>query len=178
MNPAQRQRFLMIATLAVVGLYLADMIVFTPLGRLWSERSARIGTLRRQVADGRALIQRELGLRDRWDQLRTNTLPQEPSQAEQRLLRACDEWARASGAQIVDRMPQWKGDETAYQVLRCRLETSGSLSSLTQFLQRLEEGPLAVKLDSLQLMSRDPSGRQMTLGLQINGLVLNPPAKP
>jgi hypothetical protein len=75
-------------------------------------------------------------------------------------------------------MPQWKGDETAYQVLRCRLETSGSLSSLTQFLQRLEEGPLAVKLDSLQLMSRDPSGRQMTLGLQINGLVLNPPAKP
>lgn len=178
MNPAQRQRFLMIATLAVVGLYLADMIVFTPLGRLWSERSARIATLRRQVADGRALIQRERGLRDRWDQLRTNTLPQEPSQAEQRLLRACDEWARASGAQIVDRMPQWKGDETAYQVLRCRLETSGSLSSLTQFLQRLEEGPLAVKLDSLQLMSRDPSGRQMTLGLQINGLVLNPPAKP
>ena len=94
------------------------------------------------------------------------------------MLRACDEWAKSSGAQIVDRMPQWKGDETAYQVLRCRLETSGSLSSLTQFLQRLEEGPLAVKLDSLQLVSRDPSGRQMTLGLQINGLVLNPPAKP
>ena len=121
---------------------------------------------------------RERGLRERWDHLRTNALPQEPSQAEQRLLRACDEWAKSSGAQIVDRMPQWKGDETAYQVLRCRLETSGSLSSLTQFLQRLEEGPLAVKLDSLQLVSRDPSGRQMTLGLQINGLVLNPPAKP
>ena len=85
MNPAQRQRLLMIVTLAVVGLYLADLIVFTPLGRLWSERSARIATLRRQVADGRALIQRERGLRERWDHLRTNALPQEPSQAEQRL---------------------------------------------------------------------------------------------
>jgi hypothetical protein len=75
-------------------------------------------------------------------------------------------------------MPQWKGDEAAYQILRCRLETSGSLSSLTQFLQRMEEGPLAVKLDSLQLVSRDPAGRQMTLGLQLNGLVLTPAAKP
>ena len=178
MNPAQRQRLLTIVTLAAVGLYIADLVVFTPLGRLWSERSARIATLRRQVSDGRALIQRESGLRDRWNQLRTNALPAEPSQAEQRLLRACDEWARSSGAQIVDRMPQWKGDEAAYQVLRCRLETSGTLSSLAQFLQRMEEGPLAVKLDSLQLMSRDPAGRQLTLGLQINGLVLNTLAKP
>jgi Tfp pilus assembly protein PilO len=178
MNPAQRQRLLMIVTLAAVGLYIADLVLITPLGKLWSERSTRIATLRRQVAEGQALIQRERGLRDRWNHLRTNALPQEPSEAEQRLLRACDEWARSSGAQIVDRMPQWKGDEAAYQMLRCRLETSGSLSSLTQFLQRLEDGPLAVKLDSLQLMSRDPAGRQLTLGLQINGLVLNTPAKP
>jgi hypothetical protein len=42
----------------------------------------------------------------------------------------------------------------------------------------MEEGPLAVKLDSLQLLSRDTTGRQLTLGLQINGLVLNPPSKP
>ncbi|MFM7556493.1 MAG: hypothetical protein ACKPAH_14515, partial [Verrucomicrobiota bacterium] len=112
------------------------------------------------------------------ERLRTNALPAEASEAEQRLLRACDEWARASGAQIVDRMPQWKGDEPAYQMLRCRLEAAGSLASLTQFLQRMEEGPLAVKLDSLQLLSRDIAGRQLTLGLQVNGLVLNPPTKP
>jgi Tfp pilus assembly protein PilO len=178
MNPTQRQRLLMIVTLAAVGLYIADLVLITPMGRVWSERSARIAVLRRQVSEGQALIQRESGLRDQWNHLRTNALPQEPSQAEQRLLRACDEWAKASGAQIVDRMPQWKGDEAAYQMLRCRLETSGSLASLSQFLQRLEEGPLVVKVDSLQLMSRDPSGRQLTLGLQINGLVLNPSSKP
>lgn len=178
MTPAQRQRLLTIVTLAAVGLYLADLLVFSPLGRLWSARSARIETLRRQVASGRALVQREAGLRGQWDRLRTNALPAEASQAEQRLLRASDEWARSSGAQIVDRMPQWKGDEPAYQMLRCRLEASGSLGSLTQFLQRMEEGPLAVKLDSLQLLSRDTTGRQLTLGLQINGLVLNPPSKP
>ncbi|MFM7804067.1 MAG: hypothetical protein ACKPGK_06195 [Verrucomicrobiota bacterium] len=178
MNPAQRQRLLTIVTLAAVGLYLADLLVFSPLGRLWSARSARIQALQRQVAAGRALVQREAGLRGQWERLRTNALPAEASEAEQRLLRACDEWARASGAQIVDRMPQWKGDEPAYQMLRCRLEAVGSLASLTQFLQRMEEGPLAVKLDSLQLLSRDIAGRQLTLGLQVNGLVLNPPTKP
>jgi len=178
MNPAQRQRLLTIVTLAAVGLYLADLLVFSPLGRLWSARSARIQALQRQVAAGRALVQREAGLRGQWERLRTNALPAEASEAEQRLLRACDEWARASGAQIVDRMPQWKGDGPAYQMLRCRLEAAGSLASLTQFLQRMEEGPLAVKLDSLQLLSRDTAGRQLTLGLQVNGLVLNPLPKP
>ena len=62
MNPAQRQRLLMIVTMAAVGLYLADLIVFTPLGRLWSERSARTTTLPRPVREGRALIQRGAGL--------------------------------------------------------------------------------------------------------------------
>ena len=178
MNPVQRQKLLMTVTLAAVGLYVADLVLFTPVARLCSERSARIATLRRQVAEGQELAKRESSLRGRWNHLRTNALPQEPSQAEQQLLRACDDWAKSSGAQIVDRMPQWKGDEAAYQMLRCRLETSGSLASLSQFLQRLEEGPLAVKVDSLQLMSRDPAGRQLTLGLQINGLVLNPSSKP
>jgi len=50
MNPVQRQKLLMTVTLAAVGLYVADLVLFTPVARLWSERSARIATLRRQVA--------------------------------------------------------------------------------------------------------------------------------
>jgi hypothetical protein len=118
MNPVQRQKLLMTVTLAAVGLYVADLVLFTPVARLWSERSARIATLRRQVAEGQELAKRESSLRGRWNHLRTNALPQEPSEAEQRLLRACDDWAKSSGAQIVDRMPQWKGDDAAYQMLR------------------------------------------------------------
>ena len=50
MNPAQRQRLLMIVTLAAVGLYIADLVFITPMGRAWSERSARVVTLQRQVS--------------------------------------------------------------------------------------------------------------------------------
>ena len=64
MNPTQRQRLLMIVTLAAVGLYIADLVFITPMGRAWSERSARVVTLQRQVSEGRALILREGGLRD------------------------------------------------------------------------------------------------------------------
>ncbi|MEN9602056.1 MAG: hypothetical protein RIS56_1662, partial [Verrucomicrobiota bacterium] len=38
MNPTQRQRLLMIVTLAAVGLYIADLVLITPMGRVWSER--------------------------------------------------------------------------------------------------------------------------------------------
>ncbi len=55
MNPTQRQRLLMIVTLAAVGLYIADLVFITPMGRAWSERSARIATLQRQVSEGRGV---------------------------------------------------------------------------------------------------------------------------
>jgi len=56
--------------------------------------------------------------------------------------------------------------------LNCRVEASGSLGTLSQFLYRIEKGPAALKLDSVELSAHDNTGQQLTLGLQISGLAL------
>jgi hypothetical protein len=71
-------------------------------------------------------------------------------------------------------MPQWKNESTNYLTLACRVETAGDIGTLSKFLYELERGPLALKLDSVELGSRDAAGQQMTLGLEINGLALLP----
>ena len=58
--------------------------------------------------------------------------------------------------------------------LNCRVEAGGSLSALMQFLYQIKRSPMALKMDSVQLNSRDTTGQQMTLSLQISGLVLVP----
>jgi hypothetical protein len=58
--------------------------------------------------------------------------------------------------------------------LDCRVEASGDLGTLSRFVYDIEKDPMALKLESVELSTRDDTGQQLTLGLQISGLVLTP----
>ena len=177
MKVEQRQRFLIVLTLAAAGLFVGVNYVFTPLASLWSSRAAQIKELRIKVSDGKKLIAREAGIRSRWSDMRTNALPDNTSLAEQQMFKSLDNWAHGSGSEITSIMPQWKSDSTNYLTLNCRVEATGTLGALSQFLYNIEKGPAALKVDSLDLSARDNTGQQLTLGLQVNGLALLPNSK-
>jgi Tfp pilus assembly protein PilO len=172
MKPRNRQDFLVVLAIAAIALYVAVNFVFTPLQGWWSVRQAQVRQLREQVKEGNGLIRREAVLRSHWDNMRTNALPPSMSSAEQAFLKAMDGWAHDSGAEITSIMPQWKMDSTNYMTLDCRVESDGDLASLSRFIYDIEKGPLAVRLDTVELGSHDNNGQQMTLGMDINGLAL------
>jgi hypothetical protein len=74
-------------------------------------------------------------------------------------------------------MPQWKNESTNYLTLACRVETAGDLGTLSRFLYSLEKGPMALRLDSVELSAHDKDGLQMTMSAEINGLALTLPDK-
>ena len=172
MKIENRQQFLMALTIGAAALYIGVNFIATPLSNLWSARSAQIKDLRAKVSEGKTLIQRETVVRNRWSDMSTNALPDNSSLAEQQVLKAFDTWSRETGAEISSIMPQWKNDSTNYMTLNCRVEASGSLGTLSQFLYRIEKGPAALKLGSVELSAHDNTGQQLTLGLQISGLAL------
>ena len=104
-----------------------------------------------------------------------NALPANTSLAENQVLTAFTDWSRSSGAEITSVMPQWKNDSTNYMTLNCRVEATGNLGTLSQFLYQVEKGPMALKPDSVELSAQDPTGQQLTLGLQVSGLALLQP---
>jgi Tfp pilus assembly protein PilO len=105
--------------------------------------------------------------------MRTNALAADPSLAGQQVIAAFDNWSRSSGAEVTSIMPQWKNDATNYMTFNCRVEANGTMSALSQFLYDIEKGPMALKLDSVELSSqKSDTGEQLTLGLQISGLAL------
>jgi len=171
-NLKNRQDFLVMLTIVAAGLFVSVNFVFTPLQNWWSERQTQVRQLREEVKDGNQLIKSEARLNSRWDDMRANALPASTSQAEQRFLKAVDTWSRDSGVAITSIMPQWKNEATNYMTLNCRVETAGDLSALSKFIYDIEKGPMAVRLDSVELSAHDNNGQQMTLGLEINGLAL------
>jgi Tfp pilus assembly protein PilO len=177
MKIENRQQFLVALTIGAAALYFGVNFIATPLSNLWSARSAQIKDLRAKISEGKTLVQREVVVRDRWGNMSTNALPNNSSLAEQQLLKSFDTWSRETGAEISSIMPQWKNDSTNYMTLNCRVEAAGNLGTLSQFLYRIEKGTMALKLDSVELGAHDPTWQQLTLGLQISGLVLLPQMK-
>lgn len=174
MQIKDRQKTLIIAAAVVVGLYIANLAIINPLQGAWKSRSDRIKAMHKKIDDGRKLIVRERGLRDQWTQLRDSTLTNNTSAAEQQVFNAVNRWAQQSGATVNAVTPQWKHDSDDYISYESRLDVSGDMSSVIRFIYNIENEPMALKLESVELSSRDKDGQQMTLAAQINGLVLTP----
>ena len=172
MNVNQRQQLLLIlATLAVVLLF-SDRVVVTPLAAVWKSRSVRLAELRESLAQGELLAQRDAVIRARWSAMREQTLPSIPSAAENELLKAFERWSRDSRLSISSIKPQWREGDEDYLSLECRAEGFGSMEAVTRFLYEVEKDDLPVKVDSVEITTRDPQGQSLTLGLQVSGLVL------
>ena len=173
MNPELRQRFLTIGAAAIIGLWLADAWVLTPLVKGWQGRSKDIVDLRKKIADGRGKISREKTTDANWNDKRKNMLPVNASEAEQSMLSDFDKWAKDAGIAVSSIKPQWKrGADDQYSLLECRLDANGRLSTITRFLYEVEKSPKALKIESLEISAQDTSGSTMALGLVVTGLRL------
>lgn len=175
MNVSHRQRWLaIIAGLAVLVLIL-DRVVFTPLVRTWDQRSTEIVTLEKSIAKGRNLKERGPRMESLWKEMQANALPKDAAQAEQDLISSLDGWGRTSGVDLGSIKPQWRrGATDRYSTLECRIDASGNLAALTRFLFEVEKSPLALRVDSVELASRDDNGQKLALDLVVSGLRLAP----
>lgn len=170
-----RQRLLAVLAIVIVGLFVLDRMVLTPLTQSWKARSTAIADLRKSIEKGNALIQREAHTRARWNELRRSTLPVNASQAEKELLGAFEKWSADSRVSISSIRPQWKKGATEdYSVLECRVDAAGTLPVLSKFLHSIESSPMAVRTESVEFTARDNNGEQIALGLLISAVRLAP----
>ena len=172
MNIKNRQHLLAIVAGVAVALLVGDRFVISPLFASWKQRGSRIVELNKSVAKGSLVLMRERAIRSRWDQMRTNTLP--VLEAERQVLEAFERWSQDSRISITSIKPQWKRPADDYATLECRADGFGSMQALTRFLHNVEQDPLALKVDAVEISARDNSGQQLSLALQVSGLVLNP----
>ena len=171
METKNRQKLLLIVAVAGVLLLIGNSLVLEPMTKSWKSRSDRIADLRKQVANGEMLMDHQQAIRYRWDNMRTNTLPVNTSLAETEFIKTFDRCARESGITVVSYRPQWKPNDD-YTTYECRVDINCTIDTLTRFLYELEKDPMALKVDSIEIASHDDKGSQLSLGLQISGLLL------
>jgi Tfp pilus assembly protein PilO len=169
----KRQRILIIAAAVVVGLWLGDKVILSKLTEWWDARASEITKLQSNIADGKALIKQERVYRAKWDQMKTNALPDNQSVALEQISKSFHEWAEESGVTLDDVRPQWKIDADDHKTVSCRVGANGTLWMLAKFIYDIERDPVGLKIESLDFTAADNTGQKLSLGLQVSGLVLN-----
>jgi hypothetical protein len=171
-----RQQLLVIIAIAIAVLYIGDKLILPPITKHWDDRKKAIAKLREDIKGGQDLVNNEQNLHRRWNYMATNTLPIDTADAVQQVYNAIQLWGEKAGRRYINVSgvtPQWKHDEeNGYSTLECRIEATGTLTGITQFLYEIETDPMALKVELVELNSRDETGSQFTLGLQLSGLVL------
>ena len=169
-----RQKLLSILAITVIAIWVGDKMILTPLTKLYRTREARIAELNKSISQGNVLLGRSQSIHSRWNQMRTNTLPSETSVAENEVLRAFERWSQDSKISITSIRPQWKRTADDYMTMECRADASGNIQALTRFLYDVEQDPMAFKVEIVEITTHDNDGQQLSLALQVSGLLLNP----
>jgi hypothetical protein len=172
METKNREKLLMIATGTVAALWLLNLLLFGPLIDSWHGRSAEIAKLKKEIADGTMMVRRESTIRDRWDNMRGNALANNPTVAERQLFTAFDHWVTAGRVTEGSFRPQAQEGDTNFSTVDCRSDVSGTIETIPNFLKAMSKDPLANKVESFELTSKDDNGRQLALGLSLSGLIL------
>jgi hypothetical protein len=92
--------------------------------------------------------------------------------AERQLFTAFDHWVSSGRVTEGSFRPQAQEGDTNFSTVDCRSDVSGTLATVSDFLKAMSKDPLADKVDSFELSSKDDNGQQLTLGLSLSGLIL------
>ena len=163
MEVKNRERMLLYLVGALLALFLADRLMITPLWHLWQARNARIAELREDVRDGRALLSRADVLEARWQDMVQRGLPKDRPAAEERMLTSLNRWTRESRVAIKSLKLPWRQSDSGTPRLEVTATAEGSMESIARFLYQLEIDPLATRLVSVEVSTRDNRGSVLTL---------------
>lgn len=178
MQIKDRQQFLTVLAIIAIALLVIDKLIAPPLEGFWDARAQRIEDLQKKVKHGDQMLKRQKWIRSDWADIQAATLTNDMSAAEHQLYSAIDRWTQSSGMSVNAITPQGKdGSDASYKTIECRVDAAGSIDRVTQFLYDLENDPMALKLQSIELTASDSSGQQLALGVQVSGLVLTPNQK-
>ena len=168
MRSNRREALLKLAVMVVLGLFLLDKVVLSPLIAHWKEQGESIAMLREKVTRGRQLLEREDSIRGRWTQMNQSDLADDSSVAESEVFKGVARWASQSGINFTSLTPQPKTGQDGYDTLECRATATGSLAAVRRLIYDLETDPLPARLEECEITARDAKGQQVTLTMRFS----------
>lgn len=181
----KREKLLLTFALLAVVILAGDRLVLGPLINSWQTRAANIIQLERNVDYGNDLLPREKSNTKKWKRYWEGNLNSTNSIAEDEVLRAIETWTDDSRILLTSIKPQWQnheyeflGNEIAenktysYRTYDVRLVAEGTMQEAVEFVHAIESDKLPLKIEQLELASREKTGKLISVSVHFTGLQL------
>jgi Tfp pilus assembly protein PilO len=171
MGLSKRERIILIATLASVGLLVVVKFVIDPVQAKRDELEAQRQQLLGNLNEAEMLIGNHGRMQKKWDAMLSDGLQSE-TEAESRILSALRKWSGAANMALSSIRPQRISNDRGLQEMIFTVAGRGTLESVAHFLWQIETAVLPVKIKDMQLGSSSEAGDSMSLQLHLSALYL------
>jgi type II secretory pathway component PulM len=172
---SKRERYIGIATGAVVTLLALDWFIFTPLLERRQRVQSEIELAQLELDRATLLFKNSKAVNARWREMLDSGVKTDASAAESQVLQAVHDWARESGLTMSSIKRERTDRVKQFQQITLRAAANGNMSAASRFMYRVQTARVPVRITDLLISSSRKEGTDdLSLTLGISTIYLAP----
>ena len=171
---SRRERYIVIATVIVVGFLALDQLVLTPLFDRREELELKTTQRLKELERANALFTNRTRLNRKWNEMTGTSLQADGSTAESQIIRAVDDWAKQSGLNLSSVKPERAEKEKQFMKITFRANATGNMAAISRFMWSLQTSKAPIRVTDLSITTRRDGFDDLSLDLGISTLYLPP----
>jgi hypothetical protein len=172
---SKRERYIVIGTVVVVGILAFDRLFLTPLIDRRQETTANIHLETEKMEKATASLTNRSRVNRKWTDISGTTLKIDGATAESQIIRSVGDWAQESGLNLSSVKPERAEKEKQFMKITFRANATGSMSSISRFMWRLQTSKVPIRVTDLSITTRRDGMDDLSLDLGISTIYLPPP---
>ncbi|MEZ6190655.1 MAG: hypothetical protein R3C45_05110 [Phycisphaerales bacterium] len=168
---SKRERILVWAVAMVIGFFVLDRFVITPLQTHLSQLAVDADAVDQEISEARVLIDNRELIETRWAGRVGAGLGLDPASARLGVQGQLSEFAEASGLSLTNLSAGGDLKSDPYTEVRFSLTGTGELRQVVRFLKHVQEASIPLAVQTCDVSRRDDNGGRLTLRLTVSTLV-------
>lgn len=169
---SKREKYILIITLTVVTVLVADRYVVTPMMRVWAEVKAEKQGLIDQMNYAESLFKRKALMERKWQDMVFGGLERDVSKTESKVLNAVRQWSQECDFALSSMKPERLAGQETLQQITFQVAGTGTMQSVGMLIWRIENAQLPIRIEDIQLGSRTEGVDDMSLQLKLSAIYL------
>jgi hypothetical protein len=151
----KRERYVGIATVAVLSILVLDQFSFQPAKDRIDKLDADIARAQQEHLNAQQLFNSSRRANRDWKTIAGDAMTRDTGDPESRVLNSVREWAQDEGMRLPSVIPQPAQVEKGFNKTVFRATGSGNLSQVGRFLYRVQTASMPLRITDLQITSKD-----------------------
>jgi hypothetical protein len=165
---SKRERFILIGTLAALGVLALDRFGLSVLLDRRAAAAARRNSLASELSQAQGLMAHHRLLAPRWEEMTRSGLKDDSGDAESQVLHAIRDWAEEAKLSLSLLRPERLTAKTRLPGIAFQAAGTGTMGGLSRLLWRIQSASIPIKVTEVQVSTRKEGTDDLSFQLRLS----------